>query len=69
MIEEHADCFGLGIDRQTAVDACRGAGQLRVVGNSYVATLVPRRPRKMAIDIWASGDEVDIKKDLFEPED
>jgi cyanophycinase len=68
VIEEHADCFGLGIDRQTAVVIQHG--QLRVVGNSYVATLVPApAPQDERIDIWASGDEVDMKKDLFEPED
>ena len=67
VIDEHPDCFGLGIDRQTAVVIQHG--QLRIVGDSYVATLVPvPAPEDERIDFWRPGEQVDLRKDVFERE-
>ena len=67
VIDEHPDCFGLGIDRQTAVVIQHG--QLRIVGDSYVATLVPvPAPEDERIDFWRPGEQVDLRKDVFEGE-
>jgi cyanophycinase len=65
VIEDHPDHFGVGIDGATAVVIERG--QLRFIGNSYVATLIPvARPQAVRFDVWAQGCEVDLSK-LFAP--
>jgi cyanophycinase len=60
VIEEHHDHFGIGIDSSTAVVIERG--KLRVIGKSYVATIVPKNEQPdVRFDIWAIGDEIDLK--------
>jgi cyanophycinase len=60
VIEAHHDHFGVGIDSSTAVVIERG--KLRVIGNSYVATIVPKNEQPdVRFDIWAIGDEIDLK--------
>jgi len=62
LIEEHPDHFGIGIDSKTAVILEKGL--LRVIGKSYVVTLVP--VGTVQVDSWAPGDEIEFKW-LFEP--
>jgi len=62
LIEEHPDHFGIGIDSKTAVILEKGL--LRVIGKSYVVTLVP--VGTVQVDSWAPGDEIEFKS-LFEP--
>jgi cyanophycinase len=59
VIEEHPDHFGVGIDSQTAVIIHQG--KLRVMGNSYAATVVPvAGENDVRFDIWDGGDEVPL---------
>ena len=59
VIEDHPDHFGVGIDGATAVVIERG--QLRFIGNSYVATIIPvAQPQAVRFDVWAQGSEVDL---------
>lgn len=62
LIEEHPDHFGIGIDSKTAVILEKGL--LRVIGKSYVVTLV--HLGKVQVDSWAPGDEIEFNW-LFEP--
>ncbi len=62
LIEEHSDHFGIGIDPQTAVILEKGL--LRVIGKSYVVTLV--HGEGVRVEAGAPGDEVEFKS-LFEP--
>jgi cyanophycinase len=63
VIEEHPDHFGIGIDSETAVVIQQG--KLRVIGNSYAATVVPvAGERDVRFDIWDGGDEV-LLAELF----
>jgi len=57
VIEEHPDHFGVGIDSSTAVVIDHG--QLRVVGKSYVTTIVPvDKPEGVHFDTWHQGSRV-----------
>jgi cyanophycinase len=59
VIEEHPDHFGIGIDGETAVVIDRG--QLRCIGKSYAATIIPvAGPQAVRFDIWAADDEVNL---------
>jgi cyanophycinase len=59
VIEEHPDHFGIGIDGETAVVIDRG--QLRFIGKSYAATIVPvAGPAAVRFDVWAQGAEVQL---------
>jgi len=59
VIEDHPDHFGIGIDGATAVVIERG--QLRILGNSYVATIIPvARPQSVRFDVWGGGSQVEI---------
>lgn len=59
VIEDHPDHFGIGIDGATAVIIERG--QLRILGNSYAATLIPvARPQAVRFDVWADGSQVEL---------
>lgn len=63
VIEEHPDHFGVGIDSSTAVIIDHG--QLRVVGKSYVTTIVPvDKPEGVHFDVWHQGSHVALV-DLF----
>ncbi len=80
VIEDNPGYFGLGIDKQTAV--ILHEGQLRLLGNSYAATVVvgndvSRRDfannptNQVRFDIWSQGDVVRLNADVgrFEPID
>lgn len=62
LVEAHPDHFGIGVDSKTAVVLEKGT--LRVIGKSYVITLVPFGT--VHVDAWAPGDEIELKW-LFEP--
>jgi len=63
VIEDHPDHFGFGIDSSTAVVIDHG--QMRVVGNSYVTTIVPvDKPEGVHFDTWRQGAHVALH-DLF----
>jgi cyanophycinase len=64
VIEEHPDHFGVGIDSSTAVVIEHG--QLRVIGKSYVTTIVPvDKPEGVHFDVWHQGSKVALD-DLFD---
>ena len=64
VIEEHPDHFGIGIDGATAVIIERG--KLRVLGKSYVATVIPvAKPQAVRFDAWAEGWEVAVARPVF----
>jgi cyanophycinase len=59
VIEEHPDHFGIGIDGATAVIIEHG--KLRVIGKSYVATVIPLTEEKdVRFDIRGQSSEVDL---------
>ena len=59
VIEEHPDHFGIGIDGATAVVIERG--RLRIIGNSYAATIIPvAKPQSVRFDVWADGSQVEL---------
>lgn len=62
LIEENPDHFGIGIDSKTAVILEKGL--MRVIGKSYVVTLV--HGEGVRLDSWAPGDEIEFKW-IFEP--
>jgi len=63
VIVDHPDHFGVGIDSSTAVVIDHG--QLRVVGSSYVTTIVPvEKPEGVHFDTWRQGSQVELD-DLF----
>ena len=65
VIEEHPDHFGMGIDSATAVIIERG--QLRVIGNSYVTTMVPvAAPQIVRLDVWGQKAAQVALDDIFD---
>jgi cyanophycinase len=61
VIESHPDHFGLGIDARTAVVIENG--QMRCLGESYAATIVPQdEPRDLRFDVWGEGDRVALNE-------
>jgi cyanophycinase len=63
VIEDHPDHFGIGIDGATAVVIDHG--KLRVIGKSYVATVMPvAKPQGVRFDAWGEGWDVELH-DLF----
>jgi cyanophycinase len=59
VIEDHPDHFGIGIDGATAVIIEHG--RLRILGNSYAATIIPvPKPQSVRFDVWADGSQVEL---------
>jgi cyanophycinase len=65
VIERHHDHFGLGIDSQTAV--VLENGQLRTIGKSYAATIVPLEEDDLRFDIFGQGERIALRE-LFDAE-
>ena len=69
VIEDHPDHFGVGIDSATAI--IFEHGQLRVIGNSYVTTMVPdkrqqdKQDRTVRFDVFGQKSEDVNLHDLF----
>ena len=59
VVEANPDHFGLGIDSSTAVVI--DGGELRCIGKSYAATIVPvGEPQGVRFDVWGQGDRIGL---------